>query len=124
MIEVRFYGLLVALLIAMAAIIIPAGAQFSPVAWGFPSAYHNADVTAFTRDYAASEYFENAEVLWGSPCCPFPSISQTIHSSSVMSHTDFYHSSETTAIGYPFMGIGCTGPMPGFGGGCVPDWCY
>jgi hypothetical protein len=124
------YAILLAAVAVLAAVIVPAAgaAQLTPFSYGFPSVYHNAEVTAFTKDILACEEFEDAFVSFSGGCggcgvggfgIGFPTIVQSSQRSMFASHTDFYHSEETDAFNCPWVGVGA---VP-FAGGYPGGWC-
>ncbi|HMK47516.1 MAG TPA: hypothetical protein VK436_12895 [Methanocella sp.] len=115
-------GLLIAAaLIVIAAAIWPAmtiaSAQLSPVGFGFPSVFHNAETTAFNRDILNQFDNEAATVNFGSGPCgfsAFPTITQTSSKGTFAESTNFYHTEETDAFNCPFVstGGGACGGIP------------
>jgi len=115
-------GLLIAaaLIVVAAAIglMSVANAQLSPVSFGLPSVFHNAETTAFNRDVLNQFDNEAATVNFGSGPCgfsSFPTITQTSSKGSFAESTNFYHTEETDAFNYPFVSTGggtCAGGIP------------
>jgi hypothetical protein len=108
----------------MAMAIVPAGAQLTSIAYGFPSIFQTGSTTAFSRDLVTAQDLESVNIdfgaagLYGLGCGGFPSISQTVDQSYYAEHTDFYHTEETAAFNYPFVGLGsaCGYGLPGLDG--------
>lgn len=130
--------LLATALIAIAAVGVPvANAQLAATAFGFPQIFHNAETTAFNRDIlnqidneAVNINFGPGGIGPGGFGCGFPSISQTVNKASYAESTNFYHTEETDAIGYPFVatgtavaGLPCLGGMPYGGCSGYSGWC-
>lgn len=85
--------------------------QFSPMSYGFPNIVHSLSSTAWARDTADAFDFDDASFMPTGGY--FPAIRQTsIHTRS-MSHTEYSHTEEFTAIGYPYISAG-RGPYGGF----------
>lgn len=103
--------ILVSLALAICLASLPAGAQLSPVSWGFPNIVHSASSTAFVQDLADATNFQDVSIDFGGGFS-FPSIHQTSLQTQSMSHTEFSQTSEFDAIGYPCISVG--GPAGGF----------
>jgi len=88
--------------------------QFSPMSFGFPNIVHSLSSTSWVRDTADAFDFDDASLVPAGGY--FPAIRQTsIHTRS-MTHTEYSHTEEFTAIGYPYISMGA-GPYGGFGCG-------
>jgi hypothetical protein len=104
------------------AAIAPAGAQLSPISYGFPSVFQNIVTTAFSKDLVTATNFEDVSINFapalagacglGVGFSGFPSISQTSEQTYYAEHTDFTHTEETAAFNYPFVGVGGLGGLP------------
>ncbi|MCD1293620.1 hypothetical protein CUJ83_01230 [Methanocella sp. CWC-04] len=119
MFKVRRRWIALALIMAVIAMALPAGAYMTPIQYGFPNVFQDSESTYFCRDTAEANEFEFVDINWGGGApfyggrgFSFPSITQVSSRSQVMTHTEFAHTRETTAIGYPFLGIGGC-PIPG-----------
>ncbi len=90
---------------------VAASGQFSPMSYGFPNIVHSLSNTAWVHDTANAFDFEDASIVPMGGY--FPAIHQTsIHTRS-MSHMEYSHTEEFTAIGYPYTSAG-PGPYGGF----------
>ncbi len=98
----------------LVAAIAPAGAQLTPVSYGFPSVFQNLVTTAFSKDLVTATNFEDVNINFGPAGVSalglgfggFPSISQTSEQTYFAEHTDFTHTEETSAFNCPFVGVG------------------
>ena len=125
------FAILWAAAVLFAAIAIaPAGAQLVPMAYGFPSVFHNAETTAFSHDVQAATDNENVFVSFapavascldgcgvGGLALGLPTIVQTVDKTMYAEHTDYYHSDETDAFNCPYLSVG---GAPYGCGGCLP----
>jgi len=108
----------------------PAGAQLASMAYGFPSVFQTGSTTAFSKDLATAQNLESVNINFGATGLGgfggFPSISQTVDQSYYEEHTDFYHTEETSAFNYPFVGVGGVGGygLPGLDGLGLPYGVY
>lgn len=121
--RVRARDIFMVLAIALTTTSIPVSASLVATQFGFPSIFHAAESTAFNRDTAEAFSYEDVNINFGAGMpfaggaqLAFPSISQTSVQSQALTHTDFFHTEEVTAIAFPYAGIGCA-PVPGFGFG-------
>ncbi|MCD1293906.1 hypothetical protein CUJ83_02700 [Methanocella sp. CWC-04] len=132
------YGMFLVLALAIAGMILPAGASLVATQFGFPTIYQAGETLAFNRDTAAA--FDNEAVAIcftpavtetnglylaqeGATAIPFcgaslafPTIVQTVDQAQVLTHCDFAQTKETACFSYPFAGVGGV-PLPGFGFG-------
>lgn len=109
----------------MAAVTTPAGASLTSMTYGMPSVFQTATTTGFSRDLVSATNFENVDINFGAAGLAglgcgfggFPSISQTVEQTYFEEHTDFFHTEETAAFNYPFLGVGSAcGGLPGLSG--------
>jgi hypothetical protein len=122
-----------ALLIVTAVGLPAANAQLASMAYGFPQVFHNAETTAFNRDILNQISNEAINIDFGAAgLCGlggFPTISQVSEQSTYAESTNYYHTEETDAIGYPYVATGtaCAGGLPGLGAlpyyGGYGGWC-
>ena len=111
---------LIAILIVVAAIAVPAGAQLTATAFGFPTIVQSSNSVAFQQDTANALDYENVDINF--PTCmdmctggfAFPSISQTSLQTQSVTHTSYAQTSEFAEFAYPFTSVGSVG-LPGFG---------
>ena len=110
---------LLAILI-VAAISVPAGAQLTSTAFGFPTIVQSSNSVAFQQDTANALDYQNVNIDF--PTCAdlctggfaFPSISQTSLQTQSATHTSFAQTNNFAEFSYPFTSVGSVG-LPGFG---------
>jgi len=129
MTNMKKYGILLVLAVAIAAMIAPAAANLVGTAFGFPTITQTGTTTAFNRDTAAatdneafalafptsSADLDDITGITGAVALPFPTIAQTADQTQVLTHTDFAQTTENAAFTYPFVTVGTA--VPGFGFG-------
>ena len=113
--KILAFGILFVLALALVA---PAGASLVGTAFGFPSIVQTGTTTAFNRDTAAATDTEAFALAFPTVvgAAAFPTISQTVAQTQVLTHCDYATTTENAAFSYPFVGVGGVA-IPGFGFG-------
>ncbi len=115
-----------AILTFAAALYVPASAQLTSTAFGFPVIVQTSNTVAFNQYTADALDYEDVSIDFpvAGSCLPFgavslafPSIHQTSLQTQSVSQTSFAQTSEFAEFAYPFVGVGGLG-LPGFGFGC------
>ncbi len=114
---------LLAILIFAAAVCVPAGAQLTSTAFGFPVIVQTSDTVAFNQYTADALDYQDVSidfpvagcgVPFGAVSLAFPSIHQTSLQTQSVSQTSFAQTHDFAEFAYPFAGVGSL-CLPGLG---------
>jgi hypothetical protein len=89
---------------------LPVGAQLIGTQFSFPEIYQTSNAVAWAQDYANTYNYQQASVSFptystGFGGVAFPCIDQTSLQTQTMYHSDYSQNTQTTVIGYPYLGI-------------------
>jgi hypothetical protein len=106
------------LLLLAVAYVAPAGASLVGTAFGYPTIEQLGSTTAFNRDTSAAT--DNEAFALSFPTdggsVAFPSITQTVDQTQILTHEDYTYTTEYAAFSYPFASVGGVS-IPSFGFG-------
>jgi hypothetical protein len=111
--------------LAIALMVVQAGASLVPMSWGLPQMVQSNTLTAFQKDTALATDDEASAIAFpttSSACdltgsvfgSSFPTISQTAVQSNLLSSVKFQNENSLSAFAYPFLSIGGS-PLPAMG---------
>ncbi len=112
--------LLALVALAVVAVSCPAGANLTPIAWGFPVMVQNGSLTQMQAATQSASDMESANIafpsmggggIFGSA---FPSIAQNSLQNALATNMLFGQQTQSSFFAYPFLSIGGA-PVPGMG---------
>jgi len=107
------FALFMIVLLAAAAIVVPAGASLTPISWGFPVLIQNASLTGLQAQTATAHDIESAAIDFGGSgfgCGlfggAFPSIAQFADQGQSLTSLGFASQNQNMIFAYPYISIG------------------
>ncbi len=110
--------------LAVALMVVQAGASLVPMSWGLPQMVQSNTLTAFQKDTALATDDEASAIAFPTTASSitdgvfaassFPTISQTAVQSNLLSSVAFQNENAFSAFAYPFLSIGGS-PIPSMG---------
>ncbi|MGA9139899.1 MAG: hypothetical protein WBZ29_06720 [Methanocella sp.] len=110
--------------LAVALMVVQAGASLVPMSWGLPQMVQSNTLTAFQKDSAIATDDEASAIAFPTTASSitdgvfassaFPTISQTAVQSNMLNSVKFQNENAFSAFAYPFLSIGGS-PIPSMG---------